>query len=161
MTGSSDSDSEEDAPKVVSSMTLLRLARAESASLTSLDSSHFQPITRPPTIFVPPPRGPPKPRLSPAPAATPTSTPKRPPRFTPSTPSRTATAPTLLTDAQRESLPLKLILELDRAVFRRSWSGGKCIDGPGEATGVGLPSGIEIKWNKKLRNTAGRASWKR
>ncbi|ORY90850.1 SprT-like family-domain-containing protein [Leucosporidium creatinivorum] len=134
LTGSSDSDSEE-VPKASTN--------------------------RPPTILFPPPRGPPKPRLTPTPAATPTATPKRSSKSAPSTPSRKTASTTLLTDAQRESLPLKLIVELDRAVFRRSWSGGKCNDGPGEATGVGLPSGIEVRWNKKLRNTAGRASWKR
>ncbi|KAK4056309.1 hypothetical protein OIO90_002753 [Microbotryomycetes sp. JL221] len=68
--------------------------------------------------------------------------------------------PQTLTAAQRETLPLELIKSLDRAVFRKSWSGLKCLDSPEEFTGPGLPEGLSVNWNTRLRNTAGRASWK-
>lgn len=41
-------------------------------------------------------------------------------------------------------------------MFRKKWEGMRVVEGVGE----GLPDGMEIKWNNKLRNTAGRASWK-
>lgn len=66
-----------------------------------------------------------------------------------------------LTPAQRASLPLALIRELDRSVFRKRWDGLRRLAGEGEGEGEGLPDGIEVVWNKRLRNTAGRASWKR
>lgn len=53
-------------------------------------------------------------------------------------------------------MPLQLIRELDRAVFRKKWVGLEIVPGEGE----GLPDKIEVRWNAKLRNTAGRASWK-
>ncbi|BGP37544.1 hypothetical protein JCM10450v2_001459 [Rhodotorula kratochvilovae] len=60
-------------------------------------------------------------------------------------------------DDERASLPLALIRELDRSVFRCTWDGTRRVrDGGGQ----GLPDGIEVVWNKRLRNTAGRASWK-
>lgn len=31
----------------------------------------------------------------------------------------------------------------------------------GEREGGGLPKDIEIVWNKRLRNTGGRANWKK
>ncbi|TNY19131.1 SprT-like family-domain-containing protein [Rhodotorula diobovata] len=62
-----------------------------------------------------------------------------------------------LTPAQRASLPLSLIRELDRSVFRCTWNG---LRRTSETGGKGLPDGIEVAWNKRLRNTAGRASWK-
>ncbi|GJN88204.1 hypothetical protein Rhopal_001169-T1 [Rhodotorula paludigena] len=67
--------------------------------------------------------------------------------------------PVTLTPAQRASFPLALIRELDRSVFRKRWDGLRRLAGEGE--GEGLPDGIEVVWNKRLRNTAGRASWKR
>lgn len=37
----------------------------------------------------------------------------------------------------------------------------KCLDGKdGEGMGIGLPDGLQLVWNNRLRNTAGRASWK-
>lgn len=87
-----------------------------------------------------------------------TTTPKATPRSTPTTPASSAL---VLTSAERDTLPLQLIRELDRAVFRKRWDGVRCLDADGEANGPGLPEGITINWNNKLRNTAGRASWKK
>ena len=66
-----------------------------------------------------------------------------------------------LSTADRSRLPLELIRELDRAVFRQVWNGLRIVKGKGgESVGKGLPDGIEVVWNARLRNTAGRASWK-
>ncbi|GAA5954709.1 hypothetical protein JCM8115_004666 [Rhodotorula mucilaginosa] len=64
-----------------------------------------------------------------------------------------------LSTADRSRLPLELIRELDRAVFRQVWNGLRIVKG-GESEGKGLPDGIEVVWNARLRNTAGRASCK-
>lgn len=57
----------------------------------------------------------------------------------------------------REALSLALIKELDQKVFRKKWEGMKIVEG----VGIGLPDGIKIVWNNRLRNTAGRANWKK
>ncbi|POY76088.1 hypothetical protein BMF94_0811 [Rhodotorula taiwanensis] len=62
-----------------------------------------------------------------------------------------------LTPTDRSTLPLALIRDLDRAVFRKRWHGLRIVS---DAVGDGLPEGIEVVWNARLRNTAGRASWK-
>ncbi|KAM0792854.1 hypothetical protein ACM66B_002618 [Microbotryomycetes sp. NB124-2] len=67
----------------------------------------------------------------------------------------------LLTRAERETLPLELVRYLDNAVFRKKWDGLKCLDGPDQFTGPGLPEGLTVTWNARLRNTAGRANYKR
>ncbi|GAA5820099.1 hypothetical protein JCM10212_000442 [Sporobolomyces blumeae] len=74
----------------------------------------------------------------------------------------TSTAPErVLTASQRSTLPLDLIRTLDRLVFRKKWDGLTCLDREeGESRGEGLPNGIEVVWNARLRNTAGRAKWK-
>ncbi|GAA5836502.1 hypothetical protein JCM11251_007095 [Rhodosporidiobolus azoricus] len=63
---------------------------------------------------------------------------------------------TTLTPSDRSSLPLLLIRELDKRVFKRRWEGMRCVEGEGK----GLPAEIEIVWSNRLRITAGRASWK-
>lgn len=72
-----------------------------------------------------------------------------------------APKPGLLSVEQRERLSLALVRDLDRAVFRQRWSGMECLDGEGEGQEQGLPDGLSLVWNNKLRNTAGRASWKK
>ncbi|GAA5847871.1 hypothetical protein JCM9279_006676 [Rhodotorula babjevae] len=72
-------------------------------------------------------------------------------------PSTSSSSTTTLTAAQRSSLPIALIRDLDRSVFRCTWNGQRRTS---ESGGKGLPDGIEVVWNKRLRNTAGRASWK-
>lgn len=62
----------------------------------------------------------------------------------------------ILTASERETLPIALIRELDRAVFRKEWEGMRIVGGEG----AGLPDGMEINWNKRLLNTAGRATVK-
>lgn len=62
----------------------------------------------------------------------------------------------ILTASERENLPIALIRELDKAVFRKEWEGMRIV---GEE-GAGLPDGMEINWNKRLLNTAGRATVK-
>ncbi|GAA5911201.1 hypothetical protein JCM8208_005757 [Rhodotorula glutinis] len=71
--------------------------------------------------------------------------------------SSSASSTATLTAAQRSALPIALIRELDRSVFRCTWNGTRRTS---ESGGKGLPDGIEVVWNKRLRNTAGRASWK-
>ncbi|GAA5979850.1 hypothetical protein JCM11641_002717 [Rhodosporidiobolus odoratus] len=107
---------------------------------------------------------PPYTKLFPPTPSTKSTTPRPRPRPAPptknsTTTSRTAPNPSsLLTPSTRSSLPLALIRELDRTVFRKKWDGMRVIEGAGG--GKGLPDGIEVVWNKRLRNTAGRASWK-
>ncbi|GAA6025933.1 hypothetical protein JCM8202_005792 [Rhodotorula sphaerocarpa] len=71
--------------------------------------------------------------------------------------SAAATPERRLTPSERTTKPLELIRELDRAVFRRRWDGLRLLS---KGSGPGLPEGIEVVWNARLRNTAGRASWK-
>ncbi|KAM0751945.1 hypothetical protein T439DRAFT_347627 [Meredithblackwellia eburnea MCA 4105] len=73
--------------------------------------------------------------------------------------SRTSTpqTPKMLNNATRASLPIDLMRMLDKTVFRKRWDGMRVVEGEGE----GLPEGIEIVWNRRLANTAGRASWKK
>ncbi|GAA6033333.1 hypothetical protein JCM8097_006697 [Rhodosporidiobolus ruineniae] len=115
---------------------------------------------------LPPPRissSTPRPRRRP-PAASSSSTPApttraKPPPATSKRASTTSSKPSkpiLLTPSDRQSLPLALIRELDRSVFRRRWEGTRVVVGKGK----GLPDGIEVVWNNRMRNTAGRASWK-
>ena len=59
---------------------------------------------------------------------------------------------------EREFLSISLIKELDQKVFRKSWNGLEIVQGKSEP---GLPDGIKILWNNRLRNTAGRAKWER
>ncbi|GAA6055423.1 hypothetical protein JCM3770_006986 [Rhodotorula araucariae] len=93
------------------------------------------------------------PRLTAPPVlSVPTATPRARPR-----PAPTSSNTAVLTPAQRTSLPLALIRELDRSVFRCTWDGTRRVRDGG---GKGLPDGVEVVWNKRLRNTAGRASWK-
>jgi hypothetical protein len=101
------------------------------------------------------------------PARTPrTPNPKPKPKDTPRpTPSSSSSA--LLTPSDRTSLPLSLIRQLDKQVFRKTWvSDLECLDqrheDEKEGEGVkGLPEGLEVVWNARLRNTAGRAKWKK
>lgn len=66
-----------------------------------------------------------------------------------------------LSPAKREALALALVRDLDRAVFRKKWDGMRCADDDGKDGEVrGLPDGLQLVWNNKLRNTAGKASWK-
>ncbi|GAA5934386.1 hypothetical protein JCM3775_000343 [Rhodotorula graminis] len=84
--------------------------------------------------------------------------PKPTPRPRPdAAPSSSSSSSATLTAAQRSALPIALIRELDRSVFRCTWTGQRRTS---ESGGEGLPDGIEVVWNKRLRNTAGRASWK-
>ncbi|CDR36419.1 hypothetical protein NBRC10512_005954 [Rhodotorula toruloides] len=79
----------------------------------------------------------------------------------PRTPSSTSSVPRL-TPKDRQALPLLLIRELDKSVFRKRWDGLRCLDKKGEGgRGKGLPEGIEVVWSKRLLKTAGRATWKR
>ncbi|KAI5478784.1 SprT-like domain containing protein [Pseudohyphozyma bogoriensis] len=96
------------------------------------------------------------------PSNSPTTLKSRPkPTRVPAQPKAALPKTTTLSPAERESLPLKLIRELDRAIFRKSWNGLKCLDGEGEYSGPGLPDGLEVRWSNRLRNTAGRATWKK
>ncbi|GAA5867763.1 hypothetical protein JCM3774_003404 [Rhodotorula dairenensis] len=97
------------------------------------------------------------PRL-PGPAPTPRTHARKPGSKAPVAPESERPEPRL-SAADRSRLPLELICELDRAVFRRAWNGLRVVQGGGSA-GKGLPDGIEVVWNARLRNTAGRASWK-
>ncbi|GAA5854871.1 hypothetical protein JCM8547_004102 [Rhodosporidiobolus lusitaniae] len=100
----------------------------------------------------------PRPRPAPPP---PSSSSKPKPSTSSTSSSSTAPLPTRLTPSSRSSLPLQLIRELDRTVFRRRWDGLKRLPEEGEGQGgKGLPDGVEVVWNNRLRNTAGRASWK-
>ncbi|GAA5877455.1 hypothetical protein JCM1840_006105 [Sporobolomyces johnsonii] len=111
-----------------------------------------------------------RPRPSPASSSTPTPTPKsraapKPkstskPTAAPRAPPAAASPVPTLSAAERGSLPLTLIRQLDRLVFRKRWDGLRCLDPEGEYGGPGLPDGIEVVWNGRLRNTAGRARWK-
>ncbi|GEM09045.1 sprT-like domain containing protein [Rhodotorula toruloides] len=79
----------------------------------------------------------------------------------PRTPSSISSVPRLL-PKDRQTLPLLLIRELDRSVFRKRWDGLRCLDKKGEeGRGKGLPEGVEVVWSKRLLKTAGRATWKR
>ncbi|BGP29703.1 hypothetical protein JCM10296v2_001442 [Rhodotorula toruloides] len=79
----------------------------------------------------------------------------------PRTPSSTSSVPRL-SPKDRQTLPLLLIRELDKSVFRKRWDGLRSLDRKGEVgRGKGLPEGIEIVWSKRLLKTAGRATWKR
>ncbi|GAA5913458.1 hypothetical protein JCM5296_003638 [Sporobolomyces johnsonii] len=111
-----------------------------------------------------------RPRPSPASSSTPTPAPKsraapkpkstsKPTAAPPAPPAAASSVPTL-SAAERGSLPLTLIRQLDRLVFRKRWDGLRCLDPEGEYGGPGLPDGIEVVWNGRLRNTAGRARWK-
>ncbi|GAA5991592.1 hypothetical protein JCM5350_002626 [Sporobolomyces pararoseus] len=74
-----------------------------------------------------------------------------------------------LTKRDREELPLELIRKLDRLVFRKKWKltnpldyyNSSDEDGDDDDDVRGLPEGLEIVWNNRLRNTAGRAKWKK
>ncbi|BGO98147.1 hypothetical protein JCM10021v2_001806 [Rhodotorula toruloides] len=80
----------------------------------------------------------------------------------PRTPSSSTSSVPRLTPKDRQALPLLLIRELDRSVFRKRWDGLRCLDKKGEeGRGKGLPEGIEVVWSKRLLKTAGRATWKR
>lgn len=57
---------------------------------------------------------------------------------------------------------MALVRDLDRAIFRKRWSGIQRLVG-GEDEGeerVGLPDGLRIVWNNKLRSTAGQARFR-
>lgn len=96
------------------------------------------------------------------PPPTPTS---KTPKKSKATPSRTVTSTRALSATERTQLPLSLIRQIDKQVFRKKWSdersGLKCLDTEGEYNGPGLPQGLEVVWNARLRNTAGRARWKK
>ncbi|GAA5944154.1 uncharacterized protein JCM15063_000163 [Sporobolomyces koalae] len=99
-----------------------------------------------------------------SPAATPRSTrtikkPKESSKLDP--PSSAPVAQSTLTASDRTTLPLNLIRQLDKLVFRKRWNGLKCLDRADEYRGEGLPEGLEVVWNSRLRNTAGRAKWKK
>ena len=72
-----------------------------------------------------------------------------------------------LTKRDREESPLELIRKLDKLVFRKKWKLTNPLDyytsssDEDEDEGRGLPEGLEIVWNNRLRNTAGRAKWKK
>lgn len=119
-------------------------------SLIPPQSTQLQPLPR--TKSAPrTPSCPSAPRL-PAPPRTPTAKSKGA-----RSDSAAATPERRLTPSERTTKPLELIRELDRAVFRRRWDGLRLLS---EGSGRGLPEGIEVVWNARLRNTAGRASWK-
>jgi len=102
-----------------------------------------------------------RPSASAAPDATPstpTARPKATRRKAPSSAPSNPSAEPLLTSAQRMTLPIQLIADLDRTVFRRAWRGLTPLEAGG---GPGLPAGVEVRWSKTLRNTAGRATWRK
>ncbi|GAA6020170.1 hypothetical protein JCM11491_005553 [Sporobolomyces phaffii] len=103
------------------------------------------------------------PSSSPVPPPVP-RTPKPKPKPKPAAATSSAASSShVLTPSERTQLPLALIRQLDKQVFRKAWSqdGLRCLDGEGEYSGAGLPPGLEVVWNARLRNTAGRAKWKK
>lgn len=110
---------------------------------------------------VPDARTPSRPSAPRFPGPTPPRTPSRKPATKTPSAARGSDSPSepRLSTADRSRLPLELIRELDRAVFRQVWNGLRIVKG-GESEGKGLPDGIEVVWNARLRNTAGRASCK-
>ncbi|GAA5951299.1 hypothetical protein JCM3765_002438 [Sporobolomyces pararoseus] len=79
-----------------------------------------------------------------------------------------------LTKQERLELPFELIKKLDKLVFKKNWKPSNPLsyysdedDDDEEEEGCvvkkkrGLPEGLEIIWNNRLRNTAGRAKWKK
>ncbi|GAA5951162.1 hypothetical protein JCM21900_004361 [Sporobolomyces salmonicolor] len=121
-------------------------------SIPSTPSTKARPRPRPAASSTPTPT--PKPRAASKPKSTskPTTSRRAPP-------AASSLVPTLSAD-DRASLPLTLIRQLDRLVFRKRWDGLRCLDPEEEYRGPGLPDGIEVVWNGRLRNTAGRARWK-
>lgn len=98
--------------------------------------------------------------VTPAIPTTPATRPKATRKKAPTPAPSNAGTEAILTPAQRTALPLQLIAELDRSVFRRAWRGLTPLDSS-SAPGPGLPTGIEVRWSKTLRNTAGRATWRK
>ncbi|GAA5990588.1 hypothetical protein JCM10908_003143 [Rhodotorula pacifica] len=127
------------------------------------ESSNELPSLRRVATPSPPADTPARPRAPRLPGPPPPRTPSRKSASARSAAKESATPERRLTAADRSRLPLELIRELDRAVFRQSWNGLRIVTagyGGAEDGGKGLPDGIEVVWNARLRNTAGRASWK-
>ncbi|GAA5913372.1 uncharacterized protein JCM6883_003056 [Sporobolomyces salmoneus] len=141
LTGSSSSEEDDILPPPVSRSSLSTLQTSASSKTPNIGKSRSSSPSKVP-------RTPSTTKSKPKPAPTTTSSSTRP-----------------LSATDRTQLPLSLIRQIDRQVFRKKWSedhrGLKCLDQEGEYNGMGLPEGLEVVWNARLRNTAGRARWKK